>query len=228
MNRNKYDDESLLPLSGIQHIAFCERQWALIHIEQQWLENVLTVEGRHLHGRVDDPFFAEARGEVVVARAVPVVSYSLGLYGVVDVVEYYRVDECEEQTAGVSLPGRQGYWRPQPIEYKRGRPKKADWDEVQLCAQAVALEEMLDVKIPSGALFYGQTKRREKIRFTEELRVRVQELAHRMHIMFDKGITPEAQEGKHCKSCSLFDICVPKLKKNKNAVQAYMRKALLD
>jgi CRISPR-associated exonuclease Cas4 len=228
MSSIKYDDESLLALSGIQHIAFCERQWALIHIERQWLENVRTVEGRHLHERVDDPFFAEARGEVFIARAVPVVSYSLGFYGVADMVEYYRGDDSTDQSTGVCLPGRQGYWCPRPVEYKRGRPKKDDWDEVQLCAQAIALEEMLGVRITSGDLFYGQTRRREQVCFTDKLRVRVQELAWRMHTMFNEGYTPEPQEGKHCKLCSLFDICMPKLKKKKNAVRAYIQKALLD
>lgn len=224
----KYDDETLLALSGIQHMAFCERQWALIHIEQQWLENVRTVEGHHLHEKVHDPFFTEARGDVFIARAVPVVSYSLGLYGIIDLVEYYKVDGCNEHTKGVRLLEHQGFWYPQPVEYKRGQPKKDDRDEVQLCAQAMALEEMLGVKISSGDIFYGQTRRREKVVFTEKLRMHVQQLAQKMHEMFAKGYTPEAPDGKNCKFCSLYDICVPKLRKQKNAVKAYIQDALRD
>jgi len=127
----KYDPDDLLPLSGLQHFLFCRRQWALIHVERQWKENVLTAEGRIMHERADDPFFTESRKGVLIARAVPVASYTLGLSGICDVVEFTESQE------GVALPGREGRYLAAPVEYKRGKPKQEPSDEAQLCAQAI-------------------------------------------------------------------------------------------
>ena len=188
MMNEGYDEESLLPLSGIQHIAFCERQWALIHVEQQWLDNVRTVEGHLMHERAHDSSLYEDDGDHIIARAVPIVSRKLGLSGQADVVEFWPMGDGVGK--GVSLLGHEGTWLPKPVEYKRGKPKPGDCDQVQLCAQAMCLEEMLGAEIPTADLYYGQTRRRQRVRLDGILRRRVEELAARMHSLFDAGITP--------------------------------------
>ena len=210
MSSKGYDDEGLLSLSGIQHIAFCERQWALIHIENQWAENVKTIEGKQLHERVDDPYFTETRHEVKVVRSTPLVSRRLGLYGVSDVIEYVNSSELE------------GFLEIRIVEYKRGKPKPDDRDEVQLCAQGMCLEEMLGVKIENGFLFYGETRRRYLVSFSEELRERVTVLAERMHDLFEKERTPAPVKGKKCNNCSLKDLCLPMLDKNSKKAGSYI------
>ncbi|MBZ4644871.1 MAG: CRISPR-associated exonuclease Cas4 [Petroclostridium sp.] len=218
-----YSEDNLLPLSGIQHFAFCKRQWALIHIERQWAENLRTVEGRHIHERVDNPFITETRGDLAIARSVPIVSYKLGLYGVADVVEFYRLGD---QGKGARLKGKEGFWLPKPVEYKRGRSKTDERDEVQLCAQAMCIEEMLDVEVDSGDLFYGQTRHRVKVAFDDGLRKRVKELAQEMHYLFSEGITPSAAAGKNCSLCSLVEICVPKLTRKNQSVKNYIKRQI--
>lgn len=217
------EEEANLPLSGLQHMAFCERQWALIHIEQQWAENFRTVEGKHLHERVDDPFESESRGDLYVSRSVPLLSGALCIQGVADVVEYWRVE-----SEGVAIAGRAGLWRPRPVEYKRGQPKADDRDAVQLCAQALCLEEMLGVTVPEGDLFYGLTRRRQRVVFDDALRHRVKALAQRMHRLFQKGATPPAVIGKHCSQCSLNSLCMPKLTLKRRSVAAYLQTVLED
>jgi CRISPR-associated exonuclease Cas4 len=223
---NSFNDDDLLLLSGIQHFAFCERQWALIHIEQQWQENLLTFSGRDMHERADDPFFIESRGAVLISRAVPLLSRQLGLYGKADIVEFHKTGSGEAK--GVPIPGREGLWMPYPVEYKYGQPKGDDRDIVQLGAQAFCLEEMLKVSIEAGALFYGKTRRRQTVVFDDELRRRVMELAVRMHEMFQKGITPSAQYKAVCDSCSLLEVCLPKLKRKADSVTRYLQKAVAD
>ncbi len=217
---SEYTPEELLPLSGIQHFVFCRRQWALIYIERQWQENVLTAEGRLLHQRVDDPFFTETRQGVVTARAVPVASYRLGLIGVCDVVEFSR------SLQGTELAGRDGLYQPAPVEYKRGREKPNPSDEAQLCAQAMCLEEMLAVDIPLGYLFYGATRRRVEVELNAELRELVQRMADEMHAYFHRGYTPRVKPSKACRSCSLADICLPELQGNNLAASAYIRQQI--
>ncbi|MCL6591671.1 MAG: CRISPR-associated protein Cas4 [Firmicutes bacterium] len=214
-----YSDDDLLLLSGIQHFAFCERQWALIHIEQLWQENLLTFKGRDLHERADDPFYTESRSGVIISRAVPLLSRKLGLYGTADVVEFQQA--APGQSEGVTLPGRAGRWLPFPVEYKSGQPKPDDRDMVQLCAQAICLEEMLRISIAEGALFYGKTRRRQPVIFDRQLRERVADLARRMHELFQKGVTPAQQYRTVCDSCSLEEICLPKVK---GAVGGYLRR----
>jgi len=202
---NEYTPEEMLPLSGLQHFLFCRRQWALIHVEQQWQENVLTVEGKHLHERVDDPFYTASRKGEIVARSVPVASPALGLSGVCDVVEF------APSADGVSLPGRAGTYAVTPVEYKRGKPKENASDEAQLCAQAICLEEMLATCIPSGFLFYGETRRRVVVPFTDALRETVRKASAEMHTYLRRGYTPKVKPFKGCRSCSLVDVCLPKL-----------------
>ncbi len=216
-----YSEEDLLMLSGIQHMAFCERQWALIHIEQVWSENVRTIDGQHLHERTDDPFADETRKTLRIVRAMPLVSQQLGLRGIADVVEFQQSREYVEGKTS-PLRDRKGWWRPIPVEYKRGRPKFDDRDAVQLCAQAISLEEMLNVSIDEGFLFYGQTKHRESIAFTTTLRKHTAELATRMHRLFEEGRTPKAQKRRHCSQCSLVEQCQPDWTLRGRSVENYL------
>lgn len=207
---SEYPPEEWLPLSGIQHFIFCRRQWALIHVERQWQENVLTAEGRLLHRRVDDPFFTEKRKGVIVARAVPVASPSLGLNGVCDVVEFTEVDSSLP-AEGVRLPEREGLYQPAPVEYKRGKEKQDRCDEAQLCAQAMCLEDMLAVSIPTGYLYYGQTRHRVTVELSAELRELVRKASQEMHAYYQRGHTPRVKTSRACRSCSLADVCLPML-----------------
>ena len=166
-----YNEDNLLPLSGIQHFAYCERQWGLIHVENQWVENLRTAEGRLLHQRVDDPYFTESRGNVKTVRSVPLLSKSLGLYGMADVIELHR-DTGDLSGTRYSI-----------VEYKRGKPKPDDRDEFNFCAQAICLEEMLDITLAYGYMYYDETKHRHKVDFCDQLRTRVRMLAEKMHLL---------------------------------------------
>jgi CRISPR-associated protein Cas4 len=214
----RYTDEELLALSGIQHICFCRRQWALIHVERQWEENLRTAEGHLIHQRVDDPFFTESRGDVIISRAFPLVSHALGLYGVADVIEYIRSEN------GISLPGHEGFWTMRPVEYKRGKPKIDERDEVQLCAQAICLEEMFDVHIGRGDFYYNEVRRRVPLLLSATLRDRVYSLSEEMHDLFKQGVTPSADSSKKCNLCSLQNVCMPRLAKKNLSVRTYLRK----
>lgn len=216
-----YEEEDYLMLSGIQHYAFCPRQWALIHLETQWNENYLTAGGRILHTKAHKGESAEKRGDLITFRGLKVRSPALGISGECDVVEFRK------STDGVLLSGFQGRWIPYPVEYKRGKGKLDDCDRLQLCAQAVCLEEMLCIKIDSGALFYGEPRRREVVPFTPELRVKLEETVIAMHELFNRQYTPKATIGKHCQSCSVKDFCLPGLVKNEKAsVRNYMEENL--
>lgn len=206
-----YSEDDLLPISGLQHLAFCERQWALIHLEGQWAENRLTAEGRVLHERVEEGA-RESRGDLLVTRSVRLRCLRLGLVGQADVVEWHRLEApAVEGADAVPLPGRDGWWRPSPVEYKRGRPKPTRVDEVQLCAQALCLEEMLGLNISSGALFYGQPRRRTEVQFAAGLRAETERLAARMHALFEAGRTPAASYEPKCRNCSLQERCLPRV-----------------
>lgn len=212
-----YPSDAWLPLSGIQHFIFCRRQWALIHIERQWQENALTAEGRIMHHRVDDPFFTEKRKDVIIARSVPVASPTLGLTGVCDVVEFTLSPQ------GVRLPDRDGSYLAAPVEYKRGKAKPDHCDEAQLCAQAMCLESMLAISIPTGFLYYGETRHRVPVDLTTDLRDLVQKAAKEMHAYFDRGYTPRVKPFTGCRSCSLADICLPQLQNRTMPASAYIK-----
>lgn len=205
------DSSDYLLLSGIQHFAFCRRQWALIHIEQQWAENLRTAEGALGHTRCHDEAAAEKRGDLLIVRGMRVVSHRLHLTGACDVVEFRA---C---AGGVSLQGHAGRWLPMPVEYKRGQPKQGDEDRLQLCAQAMALEEMLVCSIPQAALFYIETRRREMVDLTQELRSKTQSVADEMRQYFARGHTPKVRFGKHCNACSLKELCLPVLSRSTSA-----------
>jgi len=217
----EYKEEDFLLLSGIQHFVFCKRQWALIHIEQQWQENLRTVEGGILHERVHDNTLAEKRGDLIISRGMGIFSYTLGITGTCDIVELHRASD------GVNIFGRDGTYKPVPVEYKRGKPKEDDCDALQLCAQAMCLEEMLLCEIPEAFLFYGETKRRLKVVFDDSLRERVITMTKEMHELYNKRYTPKVKPSKACKACSLTEICMPRLCKNLS-VDKYIKENLLE
>lgn len=216
------DEEDYLMLSGVQHMAFCERQWALIHIEQQWQENKLTVEGKHLHEHADNPFENETRKEIMVTRGVAISSSSLGLRGISDVIEYVR-DDTLPKNESIKLNSKQGRWKIVPVEYKRGKPKLNDADKVQLCSQAMCLEEMFNISIKEGYLYYNTPRRRLQVTFDNGLRERVEFLANRMHFLFKEGKVPKHTEEGYCKNCSLHDICEPRWNTNEYNIDKYLK-----
>lgn len=240
-----YDEDDLLPLSGLQHLSFCARQWGLIHLEGAWAENRLTVEGKHLHERADAPG-VEVRGDLRIVRGLRIHSRRLGLAGIADVVEFRRVTDVLGAEAGtealsklnlppepslataqgVCLPGVLGHWLPMPVEYKRGKPKPGRYDEIQLCAQALCLEEMLGTTIPDAALFYGQTRRRQGVSLDGTLRVLTEALAARMHALHHAGKTPPPEPGPKCRNCSLVHLCKPEAIAGQDRASQYLARLL--
>ncbi|MCP4693765.1 MAG: CRISPR-associated protein Cas4 [Desulfobacterales bacterium] len=229
-----YSEDDLIPLSALQHLLFCARQCALIHVEQTWVENLYTAEGRILHDRVD----AEkriVRGEIRVEFGMALKSRRLGLIGKADVVEFHLKGEGatpEEAPGAAAQPGNgrgngvKPSWTPFPVEYKRGRPKKDFSDKVQLCAQALCLEEMLDVKIPAGALFYGKTRRRLDVVFDEELGRRTRDAARRVHELLDDARTPRPRYTKKCDKCSFVELCLPRTLERNRSVKRYLEEVV--
>ena len=216
-----YQEEDFLQLSGLQHFSFCRRQWALIHIENQWAENYRTVDGALMHERAHDRSLEESRGDLLIQRGVSVYSAELGVSGQCDILEYRR------GTEGIPLPNRDGLWQPYPVEYKRGKLKDTDADALQLCGQAMCLEHMLCCDIPEGALYYGEIRRRERVAFTPALRSQVQELLLQMHELYRRGYTPKVKPTKSCNACSLKNLCLPRLLKSRS-VSAYLKSAMED
>lgn len=236
----EYREEDFLQLAGLQHFTFCRRQWALIHIEQQWEENVLTVKGNLFHEKVHDGYSREKRRDVIISRGMPVHSRALGISGECDVVEFVRSEE------GIYLPGRRerygnahsstdqgnipvgdgdiregGKYILYPVEYKRGKSKITDEDRMQLTAQVFCLEEMFLTEIPQAYLFYGETRRRECVEITGDLRNECRRLLLEMHQLYARGYTPKVKKTKKCEACSLREICLPDLG-NRKAVKQYI------
>lgn len=214
MNNSGY-----LMISGIQHFKFCRRQWALIHVEQQWEENVHTIMGELMHKKVHDPYITEKRRDTLVVRALPVSSRIMGISGECDVVEFHK---CED---GIKLYGHRGLYSVYPVEYKKGKPKLTEEDKLQLTAQALCLEEMFSTEIPEGAIFYGETRRRDVVEFHEELRLEVKRMFQEMHQYYDRNYTPKVKYSKACNACSLKEVCLPKLGKAVS-VKSYMNQIL--
>ena len=208
-----YNEDEFLQLSGIQHFAFCRRQWALIHIEMQWKENLRTVEGQILHENAHNPEMNEKRGNVIVVRATPVHSRKMGVSGECDVVEFHKSDK------GAHINGREGVYMPVPVEYKRGEPKSDNIDILQLAAQALCLEEMFCTDINYGYIYYGEIRHRLKVDFDYEIRNEVVKLFEEMHLYYRRGYTPKVKISKKCNACSLKDLCVPVLNKNKSVAE---------
>jgi len=206
-----YPEDDLIMISALQHYSFCERQCALIHIEQLWDENRATAEGRIMHERVHEQD-RESRGDVRIEHGIPLRSLRLGLVGRADVVEFHRVDK--------------GTWQPFPVEYKRGKPKVDHCDLIQLCAQAICLEEMLSVSVPSGAIFYGRTRRRLDVSLDDSLRQETEDAAEKAHQLIISGITPPPVYEKRCESCSLIGECLPKTIGKRSSVKRYLTRMI--
>ena len=224
-----YNEEDYLQLSGIQHFAYCPRQWALAYLEQQWTENLRTFEGRVLHEHVHDGTSSEKRGDIITVRSMRVFSRTLGISGECDVVEFHL---CKPgipgiPITGIPINGRQGLYQVVPIEYKRGKPKEHDADQLQLCAQAMCIEEMLVCEILAGYLFYGEVRRRTEVKFDDVLRQKVVNAFDQMHEYSNRGYTPKVKYRKGCNACSLNGICVPKMSKyTNNTVRSYIREKI--
>ncbi len=216
-----YREEDYLQLSGLQHFAFCRRQWALIHIEQQWAENLRTADGRLLHEHAHDAGFREKRGDVIITRAMRISSAELGISGECDVVEFHKDPD------GIAIRGLEGTYAVIPVEYKRGQPKENDSDALQLCAQALCLEEMLCCEIPEAYLYYGETRRRHAVALDTPLRDKTISMIREMHQFYDRQHTPKVKRTKSCNACSLKDICLPVLNQNRSAAE-YLRNMLED
>ena len=202
-----YPESDYLLLSGLQHLRFCPRQCALIHIEQLWKENFFTASGRVLHEKVHGGI-GESRKIVRIERDLKVSSQKLGITGNTDVVEFYSDGRII------------------PVEYKHGQPKPDTSDEVQLCAQAICLEEMLGCSISEGALFYFKIRRRISVPITTELRWETEELALRFHHLVEEGLTPKAEYKKNCESCSFIDECFPESAGRSKSVDIYVKRRL--
>ncbi|MDR3355186.1 MAG: CRISPR-associated protein Cas4 [Synergistaceae bacterium] len=215
-----FSDDDLLSISGLQHLMFCERQWSLIHMEQEWSDNVLTVEGRQIHEYVHEPG-SGSRSGVVMLRSLSLRSSELGLYGVADMVEFHRCDD------GAEIVGHSGRWMPYPVEYKRGGKRCGRPDEVQVCAQALCLEEMFGLHIAFGAVYYDKPRRRVDVEISEALRKELKALCARARQLYDFADRPTPNIGKHCKNCSLVGECMPDvIAKDRSA--AYMSGILRD
>lgn len=219
-----YNDDDMLMLSGIQHFRFCPRQWALIHIEQQWADNRLTVEGELIHKHVDDPFYRQKCGDYITLRSVSIASHRLGLYGITDIVELHP---AEDDINVITHPRYPGLWLPYPIEYKHGKPKKNQEDEVQLAAQAMCLEEQYGIKVNYGAIFYAEIHHRVEVSISKELRDIVINCADLMHEVYSSGKLPPITRGKFCEKCSINNICMPK-SADCTKVAHYLKKNLYE
>jgi CRISPR-associated exonuclease Cas4 len=210
-----YTEDELIPLSALQHLIFCERQCALIHVEQAWVENLFTAEGRIMHDRVDTGN-KDSRGKVRMEYSMPLRSLRMGLIGKADVVEFHLLKDASSNEK----------WQPFPVEYKRGKPKKDNCDKVQLCAQALCLEEMLNTVIYEGALFYGKIRRRQDVEFDERLRQQTEDTAKRVHELIKAGKTPRPVYSKKCESCSFLELCLPKIIGKNRSVKRYLKNTL--
>ncbi len=216
-----YNEDEFLQLSGVQHFAFCKRQWALIHIEQQWEENILTAEGRLEHERVHDNRITDLRNGKLTIRGLKIHSHRLGVSGECDAVEFSPV------TDGITLYGRKGQWAVTPVEYKHGTSKISDCDRLQTAVQAMCLEEMFLCRIEKAYIFYFENRRREEVELDPNLRRNAEEMFEEMHSYMTRKYTPKVKPQKGCKNCSLRDICLPQLEKQQ-PVREYINSFVED
>ncbi|GER66809.1 CRISPR-associated protein Cas4 [Weizmannia acidilactici] len=217
----EFEEDNYLMLSGIQHFQFCKRQWALIHIEQSWEENVRTVEGQNIHRKTDSPFIREKRGDKLIVRAMSIKSNELKFTGICDVVEFVKNDN------GVEIFGNEGKYIPYPVEYKRGKPKKNDSDILQLAAQAMCLEEMLVCEIDKGYIFYNEIKHRIKVPISEKEKNKVRKIAAEMQDYYQRRHTPKVKTGSFCNQCSLQNLCLPNIMR-KRSVKSYIEGKIFE
>lgn len=216
--------DEMLMLSGIQHYVFCPRQWALINLDQLWDDNKLTRHGQILHQHVDDPAYRQLNSGTITLRSVALTSADLGLYGFSDAVELRPILDGQK---GITHPRYPGQWLPYPVEYKRGKPKMTDCDTMQLVAQVLCLEEMYGIRIPKGALFYGEINRRVEVAITDDLRQKCKTCAEQMHQLYNSRTIPPAKKSPACRSCSLLNLCMPKTKKQQS-VDTYLKTWLYE
>ncbi len=206
-------DDDGIPISALQHFLYCDRQCALIHVERLWAESRSTAEGKILHTRTHETS-EENRPGIRIARAMPLVNCALGIHGVADVIEFRG--DGEDAVAF-------------PVEYKRGRPKAHRADEVQLCAQALCLEEMVGSSVPAGALFYGKTRRRMNVYFDDSLRTLTTETIDRVRNMITQSQTPPAAyDARKCDVCSLVDLCLPLRTGGSRSARTWLARALRE
>lgn len=220
-----YTEDELLPISALQHLVFCERQAALIHIEGLWEENVLTIAGKELHERAHSQE-TSTLGDIHTVRGLRIRSLKLGLIGVADIVEFHRI-EVESERALV-LQGLPGWWRPLIVEYKHGKPKIDHSDEVQLCAQTMCLEEALSVTIEEGSFFYGRPRRRHTVALSAALRQETEQVAKKLHSLMATGKNPAPVYGRKCRSCSLLELCLPKAVGSRGRVGRFLNKVIAE
>jgi len=202
-----YSEDDLIPLSYLSQYFYCRRRAGLLFLEEQWKDNVHTAEGTILHEKVHSGEH-EKRRELVIMRGIPVRSLKLGLFGVADSVELYATGE------GYTIPWLDGKWSIHPVEYKHGESRDELEYEVQICAQAVCLEEMINCKIDSGFIYYGADRRRKHVIFDSNLRALVTEGALQLHKMLEAKITPIVRKSRKCRECSMVDCCLPDLPKS--------------
>ncbi len=222
-----YSDDDMIMISALQHYAFCPRQCALIHLEQVWSENYLTASGQALHSHVDANNH-ETRRDIHKATSVRLASGKYGICGITDMLEYHKQDSNKNEYGevnAVKLKGLFDYWRPFPVEYKHGKPKEHDADRIQLCAQALCLEEMLSVTIREGALFYAKTRRREDVVFDNDLREKTISIINSIRLMIENRITPAPEFDSKCNSCSLIAECKPSIVR-KGCVKEWLNKEI--
>ena len=216
-----YAEDAYLQIAEIQHFAFCPRQWALAYMENQWQENVLTVEGHALHDKAHDPALKEKRRDCIIVRGLRVSSAKLGVSGECDVVEFHKDD------AGVHIPRYAGTYSVVPVEYKHGKPKTGEEDHLQLQLQAMCLEDMFCVDIPYGYIYYGAIRHREKVEFSQERRQDILHMLQRIRDYIRKGYTPRMKPRKCCQKCSLRELCLTRLQKQES-VKSYLEKRLSE
>ena len=220
-----HTEDELLPLSALSQLVYCERRAALIFYERLWEDNVCTAEGANLHERVHMPTSISRPG-IRIAHELQLHSLRLGIWGKADVVEFHALEgDRISHPSGIPLPGIAGQYQPYPIEYKRGKLRQEEAYRVQLCAQALCLEEMLKVPIPSGSIFFGKTKRRLEVIFSKELKTRTEQASIRLHDLMRKGNTPKARYSKKCDFCSLAAVCLPKSLSSPKITEAYLKQA---
>lgn len=223
-----FTEDDLLPLSGLQHVVYCERRFALVHVEQVWAENAFTVEGAHAHVRAHEADAREVRGNIRIVRGLPIRSFLLGVVGRTDVVEFHRLSEQDLTGKATTLDGVPGTWSVFPVEYKRGVARQERCYEVQLCAQAICLEEMLHIEVKGGALFYGASQKRLDVSFTKDLRSETEQAAKRMHELYAARQTPSAAKQPKCDGCSLLAACMPSVASRQKSAIRYLAHALED
>lgn len=213
-----YIEDEYLQISEIQHFAYCPRQWAIAYMEQQWQENVRTIEGKALHEKAHDDIIKEKRKNTIIVRGMPIASRELGICGVCDIVEFIA------NKNGINIPSYEGTYQVVPVEYKRGKPKEGEEDILQLTVQAMCLEEMLATEISYGYLYYGEIRHRIKVEFGQAFRRHIQDMLNQMREYYQRQYTPIVKKRKGCANCSVKDLCLSKLNKQKSVAQYIARR----